>query len=267
MTFFNSRTFPGHRWTTSAAIASRREFLPGLARRGFHVQEMPRRRLDVVEALAQRREDDREDVEAIVQIFAKLADRDDLLEMRARRRDDSAFDRELLEAAEPPNSPRLERAEELRLQRARQVVHFVEEQRSVARELEQTLFAGVRAAECAALVTEQLRLEQRFGDRRAIDGDERLVRRRARRSEFRAKTAPCPCRFLRSAAPSCGGRPRRCPRALPLREGRAPSDDIRKTKGAGVGRARQRERVSRLASGLRWAGRNERSEERLCSPP
>jgi len=76
------------------------------------------RQLHVIQALPKRRENDREDVEAIEQIFAKLARGHDLLEMRARRRDDSALDRELFQAAYPANSPRFERAEELRLQRA-----------------------------------------------------------------------------------------------------------------------------------------------------
>ena len=38
----------------------------------------------------------------------------------------------------------------------------------------------MRSGERAALVPEQLRLEKRFGNRRAIDRDERLVGRRAR---------------------------------------------------------------------------------------
>ena len=74
--------------------------------------------------------------------------------MRTGRRDDSALDREFLETADAANSPRFERAEELGLQGARQVVHFVQEQRSVARELQETLFTCVRAAERALLMPE-----------------------------------------------------------------------------------------------------------------
>ena len=86
----------------------------------------------------------------------------------------------LLEPAEAPHAARLERAQQLRLQHARQVVDFVEEQRPRPGELEEALLARVRSGERAALVAEQLRLEKRFGNRRAIDRDERLVGRGAR---------------------------------------------------------------------------------------
>jgi hypothetical protein len=51
---------------------------------------------DVFHALAERRQCHREDVQAIVEIFAELAAGDHFLEQRARRRDDAAADRELL---------------------------------------------------------------------------------------------------------------------------------------------------------------------------
>ena len=95
----------------------------------FVREKMARDDLDVLEAVAERGERDREDVEAVVQILAKLAAGDDLLEEWARRRDDPAFDRDLLEAAEAPHLARLQRAQQLRLEHARQVVDFVEEQR------------------------------------------------------------------------------------------------------------------------------------------
>ena len=57
----------------------------------------------------------------------------------------------------------------------RQVADFVEEQRAAMRQLEASGLAGVRAGERALLVAEQLRLEQRLGNRRAVDGDERAV--------------------------------------------------------------------------------------------
>ena len=56
---------------------------------------------------------------------------------------------------------------------------FVEEERAPARELEQAAFALARVGKCAALVSEELRLEQVLGDRRAVDCDERLLRIRA----------------------------------------------------------------------------------------
>ena len=55
------------------------------------------------------------------------------------------------------------------------MVHLVEEQRPGACQLEEALLPCMRAGECAALVAEQLGLEQVFRNRRAVDRDERFV--------------------------------------------------------------------------------------------
>src|SRR4051812_37861754 len=60
------------------------------------------------------------------------------------------------------------------------MVDFIEKERSIAGQLEQPLLASVCAAERAFFVTEQLGLEQRFRDRRAVDRDERFIRGCAR---------------------------------------------------------------------------------------
>src|SRR6185312_123382 len=75
------------------------------------LEKMARGRLDVLQSLTQRRQRQREDVQAIVEILAKLAGRDDLFEQRARGRDDAAFDRELLESSESPDAARFECAQ------------------------------------------------------------------------------------------------------------------------------------------------------------
>ena len=55
-------------------------------------------------------------------------------------------------------------------------MNFVEEQRArCPASSSEALLARVRAGERAALVAEQLGLEQRFGNRGAVDRDERLV--------------------------------------------------------------------------------------------
>ena len=57
--------------------------------------------------------------------------------------------------------------------------------------------AAGRAGERAAGVAEQLVLEQRVGQRGAVQRDERLVGARAARRAARARRAPCPCRSRR----------------------------------------------------------------------
>jgi hypothetical protein len=59
------------------------------------------------------------------------------------------------------------------LRRRRQIADLVEKQRSGIGQLEPTDAASIRARERAFLVTEQLAFEQAFGQRRAIDCDER----------------------------------------------------------------------------------------------
>ena len=72
-----------------------------------------------------------------------------------------------------------ERAEDLRLQRQRQIADLVEKQRAVVRHLEFPRFARDGAGEGPFLVTEQLRLEQVLGNGCAVDGDEGRVAARA----------------------------------------------------------------------------------------
>ena len=104
-------------------------------------------RFDIIDAVPQRREHEREDVQPVVQILPEFTAGDHLLEERARRRDDATFDRDLGHAAEPPDTPRLERAEQLGLEGTRQMVHFVQQQGTGPRQLEQPLFSGVGAGE------------------------------------------------------------------------------------------------------------------------
>ena len=70
----------------------------------------------------------------------------------------------------------LQRAQQLDLHRGRDVADLVEEQRAAVGELEPAELLLDRAGERALLVAEQLALEQRLGQRAAVDLDERAVR-------------------------------------------------------------------------------------------
>ena len=73
----------------------------------------------------------------------------------------------------------LERAQQLRLQVERQLANLVEEQRAALGALERARVLGVRAGEGAALVAEELALDQVGGHRAAVEDDERAARARA----------------------------------------------------------------------------------------
>src|SRR5262249_41186641 len=70
----------------------------------------------------------------------------------------------------------LERSEELRLERYRQLAYLVEEQRAAVRFLEEPLSVEKRAAEGASGVAEEFALDEVLRDRAAIHGDEWAVR-------------------------------------------------------------------------------------------
>ena len=78
-------------------------------------------------------------------------------------------------AAEAHELALLEHAQQLGLHRRRHLADLVEEQHAAVGLLDAARLGGDRAGERAALVAEQLRLEQLVGQRRAVDGDERPV--------------------------------------------------------------------------------------------
>ena len=81
-----------------------------------------------------------------------------------------------LGAAEALELALLQHAQQLHLRAEVDVADLVEEERAALGHLEAPLLAGVGAGERALLVAEQLRLDQRVGQRRAAHLDERLLR-------------------------------------------------------------------------------------------
>ena len=84
-------------------------------------------------------------------------------------------------AAEPLELALLQHAQELRLRGQAHLADLVEEQHAARRQLDLPGLGLLRAGERAALVAEQLRLEQLLGQRGAVQRDERpgLARGRA----------------------------------------------------------------------------------------
>ncbi len=120
-------------------------------------------------AVAQRRHSNREDVQAVKEILAERAVDDPLFELAMRRGDDAHVDLDALRAAEPLDLPFFENAQQLHLHIRGQVADFVEEDRRMVGELEAPDLTRERARERALLAAEQLALDQRRGDRRAVD--------------------------------------------------------------------------------------------------
>ena len=116
---------------------------------------------------------DAHDVDAVVQVVAEPPLGDVGLEVARRRGDDAHVHRARRVVADAAHLALLQRAQQLHLQRQRQLADLVEEERAAVGLLEQSLPLGGRAGERALRVAEQLALEQRLGNGAAVHGDER----------------------------------------------------------------------------------------------
>ena len=129
---------------------------------------------DVLAALAQRWQGERHDVQAVVEILAEAPGGDLGREVAVGRRDDAHVDRNLGGRADAGDLALLQRPQELRLQRERQLADLVEEDRAGVGGLEAPGAGAVGAGVGAAFDAEELGLEEPLGNRRAVDRHERL---------------------------------------------------------------------------------------------
>src|SRR5208282_4888774 len=142
---------------------------------GGDVQQPLREWQNIFAAFAQRRNAQRDNVEAVVEILAKVMRGDFGVEVAIGRGDysrvhvDGAFTADALEVL------LLQKAQKLGLEGRRQVGDLVEENGAAVGRLEPAGLVLDRAGKCAAHVPEQLALEKFFGEGGAIDDDERLA--------------------------------------------------------------------------------------------
>ena len=130
---------------------------------------------DVLDALAQRRQPQRHDVEAEEQILAEQALLDQHAQILVGGGDDAHIGLDRRAAADGRVFALLQHAQQPRLRLHRHVADLVEEQRAALGLLEAAGAARVGAGEGALLVAEQLGFDQVARDRRHVDGDERAV--------------------------------------------------------------------------------------------
>ena len=152
---------------------------------------------DVAAPRAQRRHLDLDHREPVVEILAQRG----AGRARAHRPvgggDDARARAQRLVAADALEGPLLHAAQQLGLQRRIEVADLVEEQRAFARGLEAPGAPAGRAGEGAALVAEELALDQRRRQRRQVDRRRTAGRRAPSTSGSRAPPAPCRCRSRR----------------------------------------------------------------------
>ena len=136
------------------------------------VRQVLREQRDVVAPLAQRRERDREDIQSIVEIVPESILPDFVRQITIGGGNDPHVDVHRARAAQSLELSLLQNAQQLWLQLDRKVADFVQEQRPSMSELEPPGLARMRSRERAALASEQLALDQRGGQRRAVERDE-----------------------------------------------------------------------------------------------
>jgi hypothetical protein len=129
---------------------------------------------DVARARAQGRHHDVDHRQSIVEVLTELTEPDHLAEIAVGGRHDAHVDLERPRAADPLEALLLEHAQELGLARQRHLADLVEEERALVGRLEAAHLSLGRAGERALLVAEQLRLDERLGQRGAVDRDECL---------------------------------------------------------------------------------------------
>jgi hypothetical protein len=137
--------------------------------------EVVHQEADVLAAAAERRHGDRHDVRSVVEVLAESLGRHRALEVGIGGGDDPHVQTDPPGAAHALDLPLLKHAQELGLQFPLEGADLVEEQGSGLRELEPPELFLKRAGEGAALVTEQLRLDQGFRDGGRVDGHEGLL--------------------------------------------------------------------------------------------
>src|SRR5690606_2017387 len=110
--------------------------------------------------------------ESEVEISAKRTARHHLLDRSIRGRDETHVDAACRDAAQASELALFDRAQQLGLRRGGQIADFVQKHTAAIAGFEQPRLGGDRTRERAALVTEQLAVEQALVDGRAVEREQ-----------------------------------------------------------------------------------------------
>ena len=136
-------------------------------------EEMAGQSADILAPVAQGRQFDRHDIEAIKQILPERARRDHRRERAVGGSDDPHIDRDLVPPTDPPDTSRLQGAQQPGLRLCGHVADLVEKQRAAIRLFELSDRLRNRSGEGAPFVAEQFAFDEVVRDRRHVDCHER----------------------------------------------------------------------------------------------
>ena len=130
-------------------------------------------RRNILASIAQRRHGDDEGAEPKVEILTERPRVDRRPQVTVRRGDDSGVHLDVAFGADASDLSLLQGPQQFGLDRRSDFADLVQEYRAAAGDFEQTCLVAHGARKSASHVAEQLRFEQRFGQRRAVDAHER----------------------------------------------------------------------------------------------
>ena len=125
-------------------------------------QEVINKDRNIFAPLTQRRDINRENIDAIVEVVAKSAVGHHRPEVAVCRRNYADVNADLVSTTDPPDLSFLQGTQELCLHGNVKLGNFVEKERAPVRDLEKALLLGVGAGELTLLMSEEFRLEQIF---------------------------------------------------------------------------------------------------------
>ncbi len=139
--------------------------------------DVAQQRLDeyrqIIQPVAQRRQSDRDDVEAVEQILPKLALLHHAFQMTVGGADQAHINRDFCRLAHRAHAPLLHGAQQLGLHRQGQFADLVEKQRAALRRGKEAGMIGHRSGERALAIAEKLGLQQLLGNGAAVHRNER----------------------------------------------------------------------------------------------
>ena len=176
MTLLSSRTLPGQWYWLRACEGVVADLHAGAAVLAAELgEEFAGQERNVLLALAQRRDEERDDVEAVEEIFAEVAVGDLLFEILVGGGDEADVDVERLGAADGSKQLLVERAQDLGLGLEAHVADFVEEEGAAVGALEGAALLGRAAGLRAVAIAEELGLDVVLGDGGAVELDEDAI--------------------------------------------------------------------------------------------
>jgi hypothetical protein len=139
------------------------------------LQQFEREGHDVFFSLAQRRNEKRDDIEPVVEVFAELAAGHCFFQVGVRGGDKADIDLDGTGSAEPVEGAVLKHAQQLGLHAVRHGRNLVEKERAAMGAFGQAFFAAAGVGKSARLEAEEFTLEQVSGVRLQVSGLGSLV--------------------------------------------------------------------------------------------